>query len=112
MTEPDRAGREIRVIYVAAALIVVVAGMKAASAIVVQLLVGVFLAALCLPTFNWLVKRRLPAAASLFIVISVMLVVGVFVVSVIGRSVNDFVHEFPVYFVRTEQHLQLQILVF
>lgn len=97
MTEPLRGGKEIRFIYVAAAVVVVIAGIKAAAAIVVQLLVGIFLAALCLPIFNWLIKKRVPAAVSLFIVISAMLIVGMFLVAVIGASVNDFAHEFPAY---------------
>ncbi len=97
MTEPLRGGKEIRFIYVAAAVVVVIAGIKAAAAIVVQLLVGIFLAALCLPIFNWLIKKRVPAAVSLFIVISAMLIVGMFLVAVIGTSVNDFAHEFTAY---------------
>jgi predicted PurR-regulated permease PerM len=100
MNEPLRASKEIQFLYVAAALVVVVAGMKTANALVVQLLVAVFLAALCLPTFNWLLRKRVPAAASLFIVISAMLIIGVFVVAVIGTSVNDFAHEFPIYQVK------------
>jgi predicted PurR-regulated permease PerM len=97
MSESAHDGRESRVLLAAAAFVVIVAGMRAATEIIVPVLVAAFLAALCLPAFNWLLDRRVPAAASLCVIILTVVVIGTFVVAIIGNSVNDFVQDRALY---------------
>lgn len=93
MRESAAEGREFRILVATAAFVVVVAGMRAATEIIVPVLVAAFLAALCLPAFNWLIERRVPAAASLGVVILTVVIIGTLVVAIIGNSVNNFVQD-------------------
>jgi len=81
----------------AAALVVVVAGLKAAAALVNPFLLAVFIAVISTPPIFWLESRGLPRAFALLIV--VLVVIGaLFALSVVvGASVNDFTNDLPRY---------------
>ena len=85
------------VLLAAAAFVVVVAGLKAASALVNPFLLAVFIAVISTPLIFWLEARRIPRGVALFAVI--LAVVGVlFGLSVVvGASVNDFTNDLPRY---------------
>ena len=54
----------------AAAFVIVVAGMKASTSILVPLLIAVFLAIVCAQLVDWLQRARIPRAVALTIVIT------------------------------------------
>lgn len=91
--------RRIRsVLLAAAAFVVVVAGLKAAQALVNPFLLAVFIAVISAPALFWLEGRgRLPRGIALLVVI--LAVVGaLFALSVVvGASVNDFTNDLPRY---------------
>ncbi len=93
MDKPSKESKEFHVLLSVAAVVIIVAGMRAAAEIFIPVLVAAFLAALCLPAFNWLLERRVPAVVSLGIVILTVVVVGTFVVGIVGNSVNNFVQD-------------------
>ena len=97
MHAPEHHLRIQSVLLAAAAFVVVVAGLKAASALVNPFLLAVFIAVISTPLIFWLEARRIPRGIALFAVI--LAVVGVlFGLSVVvGASVNDFTNDLPRY---------------
>ncbi len=80
-----------------AAFMVVVAGLRSASDLVVRFLLALFIAFICGPLFFWLQRKNMPKLPALLIVLTAILafsgLLGVF----IGTSVNDFTHALPTY---------------
>jgi AI-2 transport protein TqsA len=86
-----------RFLIIAAALVLVIAGMRAARPILIPLMVAFFLAVLSLPLLRWLAARRLPAAVAVFVtVLTDVLVVGS-LIYVVSRALTDFVNALPRY---------------
>lgn len=80
-----------------AALVIVVAGMKAAQAIINPFLLSGFIAIICGPPLFWLRKKGLPTGVAILVVIIGVSLLGLLTTAVIGSSVNDFTRELPVY---------------
>ncbi|MDA3902659.1 MAG: AI-2E family transporter [Desulfuromusa sp.] len=89
-----------------AALIIIIAGLKTAQALLVPFLLAFFISIICAGPFYWLQQRKVPAPLALFLVISVVMLGGLIVVTLIGTSVNDFTNELPVY----QEQLKVQTL--
>jgi len=89
-------------LIVSASLVVVVAGMKAASAIIVPFLLAAFIAVICTPPLRWMQGRRVPTVVAVMVIVLLllagMLLFGLF----IGTSMNDFLDGLPVYQTRLE----------
>ncbi len=96
----DDAPRATYSLLTIAALVVVLAGMRAASAIVVPLLVAVFIAIVVAAPVRWLTARHVPAWAANVLAVTglvlVMLGLGLFV----SQSVAEFTDRLPAYQVR------------
>jgi len=90
-------GSASRVLINAAALVVVIAGMRAAESILVPLLVAVFLAVITYPAIDWLQSKRVPLA----IAVSLVLLVAVCMLGGLGlvvtQSAQSFTAKLPVY---------------
>jgi predicted PurR-regulated permease PerM len=80
-----------------AAFIIIVAGMREASTLLVPFLLALFIAIICSPPFLWLKRRGVPTAIALLIVIIGILAIGSFVGTVVGTSMNSFLSNLPVY---------------
>ncbi|MEK6249669.1 MAG: AI-2E family transporter [Planctomycetales bacterium] len=80
-----------------AAFIVVVAGMKAATAIVVPFLLASFIAIICAPALYWLKSKRVPTPIALFIVIAVMGLIAGGLLLLVGSSLTSFVNNLDNY---------------
>ena len=86
------------ILIAAASLVVVVAGMRAASTIINPFLLSVFLASLCAPPLFWLQRqRRVPNGLAVVIILSGLLVAALLFMLFVGRLVNAFTQHFPVY---------------
>jgi len=107
MTDSSEKGNAFRSLVAAAAVVVVVAGMRAAQPIVVPFLMAAFIAIICWPPLKWLEEKRVPSVLALLIVISVITIVGVVVVGLIGTSVNDFLQKTPEYGTRLTEKKEL-----
>jgi len=84
----------------AAALVVIIAGLRAAQGILVQTLIAVFLAVICSPAVLWLRKHRVPMViAVLLVALAVLGIIGGFA-AVLGTSVNQFTEAIPRYQIR------------
>lgn len=88
----------VSVILVAtASFVIVVAGMRAAAAIINPFLLSVFLAILFTPPLFWLQRKGVPNALAISAIILVLLVVVFLLAVFVGRSVNNFSQQLPVY---------------
>ncbi len=87
----------------AASFVVLVAGLKAAAALVIPLLLAIFIAVLCAPPLFWLEDRRLPTPLALLVVITgvvaLMTGFGLF----LGSSIADFSRAIPGYNARLHE---------
>ena len=87
---------------IAASVVIVVAGLKAASSLILPFLVALFLAMVSLPLLNWLQSKGIPTPVAVLITIVVVFAV-VFVFGVlIGGSIAGFTEAAPRYRERIE----------
>lgn len=86
-----------RYILVAAAFVIVIAGMKQAAPLLVPFLLSLFIAVLCLPAMHALKKQGLNQSMALVVVILFVFILGVLVALLVGGSVNDFSAALPGY---------------
>jgi predicted PurR-regulated permease PerM len=100
--------RIARGIVVAAAVVIVLAGMRAASSILVPFLVSAFVALICIPPLLWLQKKGLPSWAAVLVVIFALLGGASMVGTLVGTSLTEFYRALPSYQAR---FLQLTIEV-
>ena len=85
-----------------ACFVVVVAGLKAASSLILPFLVAVFLSMITLPLLNWLQAKRMPTPLAVTLtIIAALLVLGGIVV-LVGGSIAAFTDEAPKYKERLE----------
>ena len=93
----------LRVLVIIASLVVIIAGLKSASAIVVPMLVALFLAMLTTPLMLWLRDRRLPTVLALGLILILLIGFVAIIGSLIGSSINELSGALPIY----EQKLRL-----
>ena len=86
-----------RVLLVLAALVIVIAGLKAASALIVPLLMALFIAIITLPFMLWLTGKGAPKWAALGLILLVLASVILTVGSLISSSVDQFSVLLPTY---------------
>lgn len=78
------------IFIVCASVIVVLAGIKSASEIVVPFLLSLFIAIILSPSYNYFNKKGLPSALSLTLVMSIFIIFLLLVAKLIGSSVQEF----------------------
>ncbi|MFT4588858.1 MAG: AI-2 transport protein TqsA [Candidatus Binatia bacterium] len=89
VVRPLANSRLAKLMFLFAAFVIVVAGIRAASLILVPFLMAVFVAIVSTPMAIWMNRRGLPMPAALGVVIFLLVAIGVLGVGVIGKSVND-----------------------
>ena len=87
-----------------AAFIIIVAGLKAATELLVPFLLAVFIAVLCAPMMIWLKKKKVPSILSVLLVAVLFFLITATLGTVIGASLSAFYQDLPEY----EQKLQQQ----
>lgn len=92
-----RQGSAARFLVSAAALVVIIAGLKDAGDLLLPMLVAIFLAILSSPLLAWLIAKRVPKP--LAVALTVLTNVGILVAFVlpVGGSVNAFTQSVPKY---------------
>ncbi len=80
-----------------AAVVVIVAGLKAASPILVPFLVAAFVSLLCAPGLFWLRAHGVPNAIALFLVLSGLLGIGAVFGGLLSSSIQEFTTLLPSY---------------
>ena len=80
-----------------AAVVVIVAGLRAASSLFVPFLLAGFIGLLCAPALFWLRDRGLPTALALIVVLAGLLGIGAVFGGLVGGSINEFTRALPSY---------------
>jgi AI-2 transport protein TqsA len=86
-----------RTILIAAALVIIFAGLKAAAPIVDPLLLSVFIAIIAAPAVGFLMRHRVPDTMAVVLVILLVIAALVGVGVVIGSSIAGFSQDLPRY---------------
>ena len=81
----------------AAALVIVIAGMRAASGMLVPLLLAIFVAGICAPLYQGMRRRHVPTPFAILAIMLVMLGSVLLLVGVIERAVAGFAGNLPSY---------------
>lgn len=90
MSESTRSRLGARTLFVGAALVVVLAGLKAAQTLVIPFLLALFLAIICAPAVTWLTRRKVPIGFAVLAVVIVLLGIFSGFGAILGGSVNEF----------------------
>lgn len=92
-----QAGSGIRVLLSLASVFIVVAGLKAASALFIPIMLGLLLAMMSLPILNWLDRRGLPRALAVLMTILVDFLILGGIVFIGSGVIGDFQEKTPKY---------------
>jgi len=92
-------------LLILASFVIVVAGMKAASSILVPFFLAVFIAVICAPPLFWLQRKGVPKVLALVLILVSILVVGLLFGALIGPSLNDFLTSLPGYQEQLSTHI-------
>ena len=85
------------ILFTAAAFVVVIAGMKAAEAIVVPFILSVFIAIISIPLLFWLESKGLNRGLAMLIVIAALCAVIMGIIFLAGSSIRELSQNLPLY---------------
>jgi predicted PurR-regulated permease PerM len=94
------------ILLTAAAFVIVVAGLRAAEALVVPFLLSVFIAVIAAPPVFWLERRGLPKWLAMLSVLAALAGVGIALSAIVGSSIRKFSRELPTYKARLIEETQ------
>lgn len=80
-----------------AAFVIVIAGMKAASSLIVPFLMALFLTIICLPLLLWLKQRKVPELPALLLILAVVFGLWFLMLTLVGTTLSDFTRSLPQY---------------
>lgn len=80
-----------------ASLVIILAGIKTASPVIVPFILSVFIAIICNPALAWLTKKRVPKGLAIAVIISFVVLAGMWLANLVGKAVNDFSSQLPAY---------------
>ncbi|MDU0355912.1 AI-2E family transporter [Paraglaciecola aquimarina] len=87
----------VKALLVLASIVIILAGIKAASAIVVPFLLSVFIAMACSPIITLANQYKLPRALAVILVILLIVLFGLILAGLVGQSMNEFSQNLPKY---------------
>jgi AI-2 transport protein TqsA len=80
-----------------ASAVIIIAGLQAAGAIILPILVAIFLAVICMPPVAWLQRKGVPDWAAVVVVFMAVLVVFIGLSFVVTSSIAQFQTQLPQY---------------
>lgn len=86
-----------RAIMVMAALVIIFAGIKAASTIIVPFILSMFIAIICNPLVAMFVRYKVPRGLAITLVVLIIVSLGMSLAGLVGQSLNDFSQALPSY---------------
>jgi len=98
--------RGARVLLIAASLVVVIAGLRAAAAILLPLLFAIFFTILSQPLMSWLRRHRVPTWIAVLLTVIANLMVVAAALLMVGGSINAFSDSLPIYREQLDNRLQ------
>ncbi len=91
-----------RFMLLTAAFVVIVAGMRVASPLLVPFLLAIFLSVLCSPPLIFLQNRKVPNGIAILIIMLVLVLLGGILGTIFTRSLSNFAADIPTYSNRLE----------
>ena len=85
----------MRILFGAAAFVIIIAGIYLAQSVVVLFLISFFLALLGAPPVLWLKGKRVSSGFAVLIVMTVMIIIIILISAQIGSSFSSFLDELP-----------------
>lgn len=85
------------VLFICAALVVVLVGVQAASVVLVPFLLALFLAIICNPLIHSLMRWRLPQWFAILLVLATVFFLGFLLARLVGQSLTDLTRSLPQY---------------
>ena len=86
-----------RGLVAAAAVVAVIAGMRAAAVLIVPFLLALSIAIICLPPLAWMERRRVPTPLAVLILLVVIVAALIGFGIIIGQSTTNLIGELPQY---------------
>jgi AI-2 transport protein TqsA len=90
MADPASPRLGARTLIVGAAVVVVLAGLRAAQSLAIPFLLALFLAIISAPAVTWLTRRRVPLGLAVLAVVVILLAAFSGFGAIVGGSVNEF----------------------
>ena len=106
MADPLTKTSPSQILVSMAALVVIIAGMRASADIIVPFLLALFIAIICSPVLDWLERRGLPRAAAMVTVLLAIIIVGTGITGLVGSSLSKFTSNLPEYTERLNGYTQ------
>lgn len=103
MTAQSLFPRGIRLLLIAASLVIIIAGINQAQSVLVSLLVAAFLAMLATPPLLWLKRKRIPSVVAVLLVMAGMIAILLVAGAIVGASISSFYTHLPAYQVRMHE---------
>jgi predicted PurR-regulated permease PerM len=97
MTSPISPAERYTFLLPAACFVIVVAGMRAAAPLVVPFLLATFIAIICSGPLAWMEKRKIPTSLAILLIVSLVVLVGIFIATFVGASLSAFYENLPTY---------------
>lgn len=95
--------RTSQILLTMASLVIVIAGLRASTTILVPFLLALFISIVCSTPLFWLRNRGLSVWISIVIVIVGILLIGFVIGTLLGSSIDDFSRNLPAYTAKLNQ---------
>ena len=93
----EQSSAAVKSFVILACLVIVLAGIKAASSIVVPFVLSIFIAVICNPAINWMTRYRVPKWLAVIALVVFIVMFGMWLASIVGSSINEFSSQLPQY---------------
>ncbi|MBV7316861.1 AI-2E family transporter [Shewanella sp. NIFS-20-20] len=97
MARLDGGSLALRGFALLAFLVVILAGVKAASGIVVPFVLSCFIAVICNPMIRLQTRFKIPKPIAVTVLMLMIVLLGLWLTTVVGSSINDFSKQLPHY---------------
>ena len=91
---------------VMASIVIVLAGVKSASVIIIPFLLSLFIAIILSPLYNYFRSKSIPDILSVILVITLFILFLAFIAKLIGNSVHDFSTNIDIYVQKISDYYQ------
>lgn len=97
MTRSNTPSAAYKGFAVMAFVVIILAGIKAASPIVVPFVLSSFIAVICNPAIGLMTKYRVPKWLAVILLMGFIVLMGLWLASLVGSSINEFSKQLPQY---------------
>lgn len=87
----------VRSFVVMACVVIILAGIKAASPIVVPFMLSAFLAVICNPVITIMCRYKIPKWLAIILLMGFIVLMSLWLTSLVGSSITEFSKQMPVY---------------